>query len=445
MNSENIKPNSKFVVEGLSHVRSLKGEVVVNGAKNAVLKAMAAAVLFKDGLQIQNVPRTNDVSTLISLMVKMGIEINHNGSNLKIKAPDKLVTTELDFDTAVSMRASIVLTGPILARYGTVTFPAPGGCVLGNRPIDLFVEGYRKMGAKIEINSGNDRYTVSALKKLNGADIFFPVQTVGGTETLMMSAVLSSGVTVLKNCALEPEIISLADFLVSCGAKISGIGTTTLTIKGTKLLNSKGKKYKTIPDRIEAGSYLFLGALLSNDLTVNKCNPAHLESVLTLLEQVGVKFKVGKDHVKIQGLINGKDIFDELPTNFNIRIHEYPGFPTDLQAQVVAFLTQIKGESFVFETIYDGRFKYVEDLKKLGADIEFLSTREVKICGAKKLFALPDGEELRAHDIRAGFAVLMVAVCASGKSVISNVRLIDRGYEAVEEKLRKIGVKIQRI
>lgn len=449
MNSENTKPNYKFVVEGLAGKRLLKGKVSINGAKNAVLKAIAAAVLFKDGLLIQNVPQTNDVATLVLLMVKMGISVQKKGSSLYIFAPNKLITTELDFDTAVSMRASIVLTGPILARYGAVTFPAPGGCVLGNRPIDLFVEGYRKMGANVEINSSNDRYTVSVPKnlggRLSGTDIFFPVQTVGGTETLMMAAILSAGVTILKNCAIEPEITSLADFLVSCGAKISGIGTTTLTIRGGKLLSSNGKKYKTIPDRIEAGSFLLLGALLSDNLTVDKCNPSHLESVLNVLNQVGVKTKIGKDYVKILGMNDKQGNFSELPPNFNIRTHEYPGFPTDLQAQVVAFLTQIPGESVIFETIYDGRFKYVEDLKKLGADISILNSREVKVRGSKKLTAQPMGQELMAHDIRAGFAVLMAALFASGESVISNVRLIDRGYEAVEVKLGKIGANIKRI
>lgn len=448
------KSGDKFIVEGLGGKRSLKGRIVINGAKNAVLKAIAAAVLFEDGLTIENVPSTKDVDTLIELMLKLDIEVKkiNTGKTLYIKAPQELTNHELDFTLASAMRASMVLTGPLIARYGSLTFPAPGGCVIGSRPIDLTIEGYRKLGANVSLAENNDRYIVTAKKELSGAEIFFPIQTVGGTETLMMTAILASGTTVLKNCAMEPEITSLAEFLVSCGAKIRGIGTTTLTISGTggTLLRSTGKTYKTIPDRIEAGSFLLLGALTSDNLLIDNCEPQHLESVTNFLDTVGVKLEIKKSSVKILGPKNSERGL-AVPPGFHIRTHEYPGFPTDLQAQVVAFLTQVRGESLVFETIYEGRFKYVDDLIRMGADIKVLNSREVMIRNQfkiKQLKALSENntenKELVAHDIRAGFAVVMAALVATGRSVINNVRLIDRGYEALEERLGGIGAKIQR-
>lgn len=447
-----IQKTDKFVIEGLAGKRALKGRVSINGAKNAVLKAMAAAVLYQDGLTIENVPETKDVTTLIELMRKIGIEVKSDTKTktLHIKAPAKLVSNELDFTMASAMRASVVLTGPLLARYGEVTFPAPGGCVIGARPFDLTIEGYKKLGAKVDLNSAGDRYAITASAGMIGSEIFFPIQTVGGTETLMMAAVLARGKTVLKNCAMEPEISSLAEFLVSCGARISGIGTTTLVIEGAsnELLQSSGKSYVTIPDRIEAGSFLLLGALTSDDFTIDKCEPKHLESVTNLLDNMGVALNVVENSITIKGLKNPA-IGLVAPASFHIRTHEYPGFPTDLQAQVVTFLTQVAGESLVFETIYEARFKYVDDLSRMGADITVMNPREVMIRGAqvstKVLKVLPVGEELVSHDIRAGFAVVMAALIASGKSTINNIHLIDRGYEDLEGRLSAIGANIKRM
>ncbi|MDO8575146.1 MAG: UDP-N-acetylglucosamine 1-carboxyvinyltransferase [bacterium] len=449
--------NEKFLIKGLGGKKVLNGEIKINGAKNAGLKAIAGTFLFKDEVVLNNIPDTEDIKKLCKLLELSGAEIKKvKNGNIKISTKN-VKNYELDGDTAKSMRASAVVTGPMLARYGKVIFPAPGGCVIGERPIDLLLNGYEKMGAKIELK--NDKYIITASGgKLKGAEIFFNVQTVGGTETLMMAGVLAKGKTILRNCAMEPEIVNLAEYLVSCGAKIKGIGTTTMEIIGGGLLSSKGKVYKTIPDRIEAGSYLILGALCANNLRINKCEPKHLESLTNLLTESGVALEIGKDFIQIKN--NGK-----IPNNkfrsFNIRTHEYPGFPTDLQAPIGVFLTQTTGEGIIFETIYEGRFKYAEELLKLGAEITIMNPREVLIKGGAPFKALcnvgdnneidsennscESCEELEAHDIRAGFATVIGALLAEGDSIIKGIRFIDRGYEKLEERLNSLGADIKRI
>jgi UDP-N-acetylglucosamine 1-carboxyvinyltransferase len=355
------------------------------------------------------------------------------------------------------MRGSVVITGPLLARFGNVSFPAPGGCVIGARPIDLFIEGYKKMGATVEIKDAESnlaRYEISAPEGgLRGAEIIFPIQTVGGTETLMMTAVLARGKTLLKNCALEPEIISLAEFLNVSGADIRGIGTPTLEIHGkgsaktAHLLRQKpNTPYVTIPDRIEAGSFLFLAALSARDLKITHCDPSHLDVPLSILRDAGVLLEIGKNYIRITSqmiLDKNQNPLDLKPSH--IRTHEYPGFPTDIQAPAAVFLTQTIGESIIFETIFEGRFKYVDELNRMGASITTMNPREIVIKGKTVLRALDPGESLVAHDIRAGFAVIMAALLAEGTSVIRGTYLIDRGYERIEERLRAIGAHIQRI
>lgn len=434
----------KFVIEGLAGKKTLKGELAVNSAKNAVLKAMAASVLFEDTVTIESVPETEDTKRMLSLLSLLGASVAVAHGGMTAIDPSGIKSTDLDHQISESMRASITLSGPILARYGRVSFPAPGGCVIGARPVDLFIDGYMKMGAKISHDGG--RYVVTTTGKLRGAEIFFNLQTVGGTETLMMAGVLAEGRTVLKNCAMEPEIVSLAEYLVSCGAKISGYGTPTIIIDGGGLLKTgkggKGgkKSYKAIPDRIEAGCFIILGALSADDLKVTGIIPEHIESLTGLLKSSGVPIEVGKDYVHIKR--NG-GIKNQSFRGFDVRTHEYPGFPTDLQAPVVAFLTQASGESKVFETIYEDRFKYISNLKAMGADITSASSREVIINGGRELKATAD--ELDAYDIRAGFATMISALTAQGTTTIKNAYYIDRGYEAIEERLWAIGAKVTRI
>lgn len=440
-----MKSNEAFIIKGLDGKKTLKGKVSINGAKNAVLKAMSASVLFNGPIVLENVPNTEDVKTMQKILEKLGAKISwlensDAGGRLQID-PSQIHTTDIDVEMAQSMRASVVLTGPILSRFGKVSFPAPGGCVIGSRPIDLFVKAYEKMGAKTVV--GKDSYNIVTNNKesLKGETIFFDIQTVGGTETLMMAAVLANGKTVLKNCAMEPEIVSVAEWLNSCGANIVGAGTTTIEINGTsgKLLSAK-HIYKTIPDRIEAGSFIILGAVCGEDIYIERCEPKHMEALVNLLKDSGVNIGIGKDYVRVQ---NNKD--SNSFKAFNVRTHEYPGFPTDLQAQIVTMLTQAQGESIVFETIFEGRFKYTEDLQKMGANITVMNPREVIIKGKTDLKLVHENEELRAHDIRAGFAIVVAALLSKGQSKITNIHLIDRGYEKLENRLTNIGAEIKRI
>ena len=313
--------------------------------------------------------------------------------------------------------------------------------MIGARPIDLFIEGYKKMGASVILK--DNIYHIEAPKGLNETDICFNKVSVGGTETLMMAAVLGNGKMILKNCAMEPEIGNVAKWLNACGANIKGIDTSTIEIEGTggKLLSSKKIPFVTIPDRIETGSFLILGALCAEELTINNCEPKHLESVVTLLKNVGVPVASNNSTLFIKGNSKTNSFFKA----FNMKTEEYPGFPTDLQAPMVIFLTQVKGENKVTETIFEGRFKYVEELMKMGADITVIDPHEILVKGPTPLMRLPDSEELRAHDIRAGFAIVLAALVGKGKFIINNIHLIDRGYESLEKRLQALGANIERV
>ena len=483
VNSREKSPeNPSFAITGLAGQKTLQGKVSINGAKNAALKAMAAAVLFDKKVRLENVPHTADIDTLTSIMEKLGAKISWVGEkNSKGKIirdhvmeidTTKIDSTDIDPKLAAGMRASVVLTGPLLARFGKVSFPAPGGCVIGARPIDLFIEGYKKMGATVTLKNG--LYHISAPKGLSGMENFFHTISVGGTETLMMAATLAHGKTILNNCALEPEIVNIAEWLISCGGKIKGVGTSTVEIIGTGLnptepgksrgnkLLSPVKHFVTIPDRIETGSFVLLGVLCAKDLVIENCEPKHIESLLHLLNDSGVDIKVKDSPVgKIGcGSIHIKDNIKPNSSfkSFNVSTKEYPGFPTDLQSPVVTYLTQVTGESSVLETIFEGRFKYVQDLKKIGAHIGLINPREIKIKGPTALAVTTHSKsravgvteqikptELLAHDIRAGFAIVLAALTAEGKFIVRNAHLIDRGYEKLEERLMALGADIKRM
>jgi UDP-N-acetylglucosamine 1-carboxyvinyltransferase len=400
-----------FTVEGLAGRRTLQGSIRVGGAKNAALKALAASVLFEDEVVFENLPEIEDVKRMQELL-KGGLPI-------------------LRKDIAERLRASIVLTGPTLARYGQVTFPFPGGCVLGERPIDLFLEGYQAMGATVQ--EDDDLFTISG--SLKGARIFFPIVSVTGTETLMMAAVLAEGTTVLENAAMEPEIASLAEYLQACGARISGAGTATITIEGRSgaLLHSGGRPYVTPPDRIETGSFVLLGALAGEEVTVTHCQPKHIDALLVLLRRAGVRLEVGDDTITVrQGGVY---------KSVSVRTHEYPGFATDLQAPMAVFLTQCTGEATILETIFDGRFRYIDDLVRMGADITVMNPHRVLIKGPARLTS----KELESPDLRGGLAYILAAAVAEGTSTIRNAYLIDRGYEHIEQRLQALGLSIARV
>lgn len=424
----------KFLIKGLDGKKILRGSVTINGAKNAALKLMAASVLFKDEVVLKNVPHIEDVKRMGDLLSDMGVEVNAKGKySYSFSTPAKC-STKLSPEISKRLRASIVLTGPVLARFKKVSFPHPGGCVIGERPIDLFVEGFNKMGAAVRVK--NDNYVLDAPGGLKGAEIFLRNQSVTATETFMMAAVLAKGETIIKNASLEPEVLDLAEFLIDGGAKISGVGTTTLKIKGGALLAARGKSHTVSPDRIEAGSFLILGALTAKELEIKKCEPKHLESLIDTLRTSGVKMEIGKTSIKVFGGTS-----NERFKAVNIKTHEYPGFPTDLQAPMTVFLTQVSGESLVFETIFEGRLNYAESLESMGADITPMDPHRVIVKGPSPLH----GKVLESPDLRAGLAFIIAAIVAKGDSVIHNIYNIDRGYESVEERLRDIGVDIMRV
>jgi len=423
-----------FVIEGLAGARKLRGKISVNGSKNAALPAMAASLLFDNPVTLTNVPAIEDIKRMGELLKSLKTKVSHQGKHSLIIDPRSTKKTAFNEEISKRLRASIVLLGPVLGRFGEASLPHPGGCVIGARPIDLFIEGFDKMGVNFSEKDG--LYTFKTRGgKLSGADITFKIVSVTATETFLMAAVLAKGTTVLRNVALEPEVTSVAEWLMRCGAKISGIGTSTLTIEGGELLQAPTLPFPIIPDRIEAGSFLILGAISASRLTIEKCNPEHIIVTIELLREAGLDIETGPDFIKIKP---GKE--NQCRT-ISIRTHEYPGFPTDLQAPLTVFMTQSCGEGAVFETIFEGRLNYTEILIKMGADLKMWDAHHVTVKGPTKL----SGKEVESPDIRAGLAFIIAAIAAEGQSIIRNAYYIDRGYEHIERRLRKIGVNIRRV
>lgn len=423
--------SDSFVIGGLAGARELEGQLPVKGAKNAIIKILAASLLFKDEVTLEKVPQIEDVFRMEELLVHLGAKVD------KLTA-DKLVintsgVNEWRIDEAISkrLRASVVLTGPLLARLGKVHFPHPGGCVIGKRPIDIFLEGFKAMGARVEEEEAG--YSIVAEQGLMGAEIFLKTPSVTATETFLMAAILAKGKTVIKNAALEPEIESLGLFLERGGGKIEGLGTPTITIQGGGFLTGTNNSYITLPDRIEAGSFIILGSLLAKDLEITNLNPQHLDSLIHSLRQAGVKMEVGANSIRL------KDNQPEFKA-VDVKTHEYPGFPTDLQAPMAIFLTQAVGQSFIFETIFEGRLNYLETLARFGANTRVLDAHRAIVEGKTKL----EGREVESPDLRAGLAYVLAGLVAEGESIVHNGYYIDRGYERIDERLVKIGAKIRR-
>ncbi|MCC7500770.1 UDP-N-acetylglucosamine 1-carboxyvinyltransferase [Candidatus Nomurabacteria bacterium] len=419
-----------FRIEGGTGAPYLEGSIQVAGAKNAVLKAMAASVLYENTLRLSNVPNILDVDAMAHILEALGAHVLHKDDTLEIDTsgihghtiPGALMST---------LRASIALAAPLLARFGEVTFSHPGGDVIGERPIDLFLETFRAMGAEVIEESGG--YTVRAKNgRLRGAELFFRIQSVTGTEAAMLAAVLAEGTTVIKNAALEPEIVWLADLLNVSGGKIIGAGTPTITVEGGGILKAPQESVAVIPDRIEAGSFLILGALAAHDVRIEQCVPAHLEAPIHLLRAAGASIETGKDFLRVRAT----------PLHpMNVKTHEYPGYPTDLMAPIVTLLTQAKGESRVFETIWDNRLAFVDVLRVMGANITTMDPHRVLIHGPTPLV----GKKVESPDIRAGLAYVLAGAIAEGVTEISNIHHIDRGYGHIALRLKRIGMKIDRI
>jgi len=415
----------KFIISGGVE---LKGEIPVNGAKNSALKIIASALLSTEPCRITNVPDIADIRVLIELIKDLGAEVSKIDAHTFEISCAEIKKTALDPILVKKLRASVVLLGPLLARFGEVKFPHPGGCVIGQRPIDIFLDGFQALG--VEISEESDYYHFK-VKKLIGNTFVFPRISVTATEALILAATLAEGKTVLKFSACEPEIEYLAEYLNQRGAKIEGAGSHTVTIEGVRSL--KGAETKIIPDRIETGTFAILGALACKELTVTHCNPDHLEVPWKIFQQAGMKFQLGKDNVKIFHSLELKAT--------NLVTHEYPGFITDLQAPFTVLMTQAEGLSLIHETIYEGRLFYIDKLNKMGARIIMCDPHRVVILGPTKLYS----GKFESPDIRAGIALVIAALIAEGKSEIDNIYQIDRGYESIDRRLQALGARIERV
>ena len=406
--------------------RRLQGEVEISGAKNSALPIIASAILSADECVISNAPLLKDIQTIKKLLECMGARIKREGCTLAVNAKD-LKSCEAPYELVKTMRASVLVLGPLVARFGEARVSLPGGCAIGTRPINLHIAGLQKMGAEVEIKHG---YVEVRAKRLKGAKIYFDISTVTGTENLMMAAAIADGVTVLGNAACEPEVADLANFLTKRGARIRGAGTDTIIIEGVARLSSGS--YEVMPDRIEAGTYLACGAITGGDVTVKRCIPAHLEAVLTTLRATGLKIEVTSDSVRV--------IANNGITAVDVRTMPYPGFPTDMQAQIMAVMTIGRGLSVITETIFENRFIHVPELRRMGANIKLQGNYAI-VEGVKNLTGAP----VMATDLRASASLVVAGLVAEGKTEIHRIYHLDRGYERMEEKLSQIGAEIERI
>ena len=418
----------KFVIRGGN---PLLGTIRVSGAKNSALPCMAAAILTEDEVILENIPQVRDIETERRLLVSMGaeVELGYGRAQHRTKISCRTLSDpEAKYEIVKTMRASSLVLGPLIARAGMARVAMPGGCAIGGRPIDLHIKGLEKMGAVITQEHG---YLEARAERLRGTHLVFDKITVTGTEDLLMAAVLADGETLMENCAREPEVTDLAALLTAMGAKIEGAGTSTIRVQGVTKLH--GARHRINPDRIEAGTFLIAGAMTGGDLIVANCNPSHLGAVITKLQEAGVRIDLlGPDSVRVrsEGTLRAADISTE----------EYPGFPTDMQAQYMALTTQADGVSQVKENIFENRFMHVQELVRMGANIKVDGNTAI-IRGATKLSAAA----VMCSDLRASASLVLAALVADGESILDRVYHMDRGYERIEEKLRGVGAQIRRL
>ena len=406
--------------------KRLEGEVEISGAKNSALPIITSAILSSEECILNNVPFLKDIATMKQLMECMGANISRKGYTFTIDTKD-MKSCEAPYDLVKTMRASVVVLGPLVARFGEARVSLPGGCAIGARPINLHIAGLQKMGAEVEIKHG---YVEVRAKRLKGAKIYFDISTVTGTENLMMAAVLADGVTELKNAACEPEVVDLANFLNMRGARVSGAGTDTIVIEGVSEI--RGGTYDIMPDRIETGTYVIAGAITRGDVVVRKCVPQNLEAVISKLRAVGVRIETGSDTIRV--------IADNGLTAVDVRTMPYPGFPTDMQAQIMSLMAVSKGLSVITETIFENRFTHVPELHRMGANIKLQGNYAI-VEGVQKLSGAP----VMATDLRASASLILAGLVAEGQTEISRIYHLDRGYERIEEKLSKLGAEIMRV
>ncbi|MDH4047779.1 MAG: UDP-N-acetylglucosamine 1-carboxyvinyltransferase [Gammaproteobacteria bacterium] len=406
----------------------LSGEISISGAKNAALPILAGTLLASEPVTISNVPHLKDVATTITLLQSMGVEVTFD-DRLNVEADARNVPVRrAPYELVKTMRASILVLGPLLTRFGEADVSLPGGCAIGARPVNLHVQGLQAMGAKVTVENG---FIKARTRRLKAAHIVFDTVTVTGTENLMMAAALADGETVLENAAREPEVIDLASFMIAMGAKISGAGTSTVRIEGVESLG--GTSYEVLPDRIETGTYLVAAAMTGGRIRLKRAAPKDLEAVLIKLGEAGAEIKTGKDWVEL-------DMHGKRPRAVSIKTLPYPGFPTDMQAQFCAMNSIADGVGTITETIFENRFQHVLELQRMGANIRIEGN--VAVCtGVDKLTAAP----VMATDLRASAGLVLAGLAAEGDTLVDRIYHVDRGYERIEEKLRQLGAEIRRV
>ena len=414
----------RLIIKGGNH---LFGEIDCSGAKNAGLPILASTILLDGSAYIGNLPHLQDITTKLELLNSMGANINfHEDGFIEINSSN-ITLPEARYELVKTMRASILVMGPLVAKYGKAKISQPGGCDIGTRPIDFHLAGLEQMGAKITSDS---KYIYLEAKKLNPIDFNFPKVSVTGTENLMMAATLIDGVTVLRNCAKEPEVVELANYLNSCGAKIEGAGESNISITGVSSLEAS--RWNVLFDRIEAGTYLVAGAITNGHVKVNKINPQTIKILTKKLSDMGVGVNVGENYVEVDATssdIIAQDIYTE----------PFPGFPTDMQAQFMTLNSIASGTCIIEETVFENRFQHVSQLKKMGADIT-LDNNKASITGVSNLV----GADVSASDLRASASLVLAGLVGKNKTQIDDIYHIDRGYECIEEKLNKLGAEIIR-
>ena len=414
----------KLLIKGGS---KLSGEINCSGAKNAALPMIAATILSDEDITLRNLPYLQDITTMFELLGSMGANITLDESMNFILSSAKIHDTEARYELVKTMRASILVLGPLVAKFGKARIALPGGCAIGSRPVNFHLDALKKLGANIDLENG---YIEASAKKLKGANIDFDGITVTGTENIMMAATLAEGRTVLTNVAMEPEIEDLAELLNAMGAKIQGAGTKEIIIDGVESL--KGTSFDIPADRIEAGTYLVAAAVTGGDIKINGISPDRLLSVIDSLKKAGAAIDSGDDFIQLS--------MKHKPKPVNIETAPFPGFPTDMQAQFSVLNAIADGESFINETVFENRFMHVQELNRMGCDI-LISGNNANITGVSKLSGAP----VMATDLRASASLILAGLCAEGETIVDRIYHIDRGYERIEEKLNYLGANITRL
>lgn len=413
---------SNIIIDG---GRTLTGEIKIGGAKNSAVALIPAAILCNNEVELENVPNISDIYALEEILNSLGVDVEFKNHKIKINSKN-MVNSVIPCELSGKLRASYYFMGALLGKYKKVKMCFPGGCSIGERPINLHLKGFEKLGATIEEDDG--AFTITA-NKLIGDEIFLDFPSVGATINIVLAAVLAKGKTVIDNAAIEPEVVDVCRFLNKMGAKISGIGTPKVEIIGVKKLNPT--KHSVVPDRIEAGTYVIIASLLGENLKVSGLRPRHIESLTSKLIEAGVKLDIGKNYVKVENVGKYKAI--------DIQTLVYPGFPTDLQQPLIPFLTQCKGTSHVEETIYENRFMNIEDTNRMGAKIKVIDNCYANVRGRSKLV----GKKVVATDLRGGASMVICGLIAKGTTTITNIEHILRGYEDIIGKLTKVGANIK--